>query len=112
MEERLFSYGTLQLTPVQLSTFGRILEGQPDVLCGYRLDLVKIEDPAVIATSGKDHHPIITHTGNLTDTISGTAFIITADELEQADAYEVDDYKRVSVELQSGKSAWVYVSAG
>jgi len=37
-------------------------------------------------------------------------FKVSRKELEQADKYEVADYKRVQVTLQSGKSAWVYVS--
>ncbi len=35
--ENLFSYGTLQSESVQLETFGRKLEGEPDTLPGYRL---------------------------------------------------------------------------
>ena len=31
----LFSYGTLQLESVQLSSFGRRLEGEPDAMTGY-----------------------------------------------------------------------------
>ena len=46
MQENLFSYGTLQLQSVQLNIFGRILEGVPDVLTGYKITLVKIEDEA------------------------------------------------------------------
>ncbi len=32
-------------------------------------------------------------------------------ELEQADLYEVSDYRRVEVALKSGLQAWVYVKA-
>lgn len=35
--EKLFSYGTLQQETVQLSTFGRKLQGTADVLIGYHL---------------------------------------------------------------------------
>ena len=38
-------------------------------------------------------------------------FEITEAELESADAYEVDAYKRVLAPLASGRSAWVYVDA-
>jgi len=31
----LFSYGTLQQEAVQMSTFGRLLDGQPDELVGF-----------------------------------------------------------------------------
>jgi hypothetical protein len=39
----LFSYGTLQQGAVQLSTFGRLLEGQPDELVGFEQSVLKIE---------------------------------------------------------------------
>lgn len=107
--ENLFSYGTLQMETVQLSTFGRALKGNPDTLPGYRLDLLEITDKGVIASSGLNHHPIIKFTGDQDNTIDGTCFQITKQELLQADAYEVADYKRISVQLQSGKQAWVYI---
>jgi gamma-glutamylcyclotransferase (GGCT)/AIG2-like uncharacterized protein YtfP len=112
MEERLFSYGTLQLTHVQLETFGRTLQGQKDSLQGYSLSYILIEDEAVVETSGMTHHPILTQSGNPDDNTEGTVFILTSEELQQADEYEADDYKRIRVDLISGTSAWVYVRAG
>jgi len=109
--EHLFSYGTLQLEHVQLATFGRRLTGSRDTLPGFRQDMVKIEDEAVVATSGQTHHPIVSRTGNAEDAVAGTVFQVTHAELLQADEYEVDDYRRVSVTLGSGLSAWVYVDA-
>ncbi len=61
--ERLFSYGTLRLESVQLATFGRRLDGAADVLPGFALATVEIDDPQVIATSGQAQHPIIRFTG-------------------------------------------------
>ncbi|WP_085715076.1 gamma-glutamylcyclotransferase family protein [Pseudomonas sp. B28(2017)] len=107
----LFSYGTLQDPAVQLSTFGRELKGRPDSLPGYRQDWVEITDPAVLAASGKAHHPIVQSSGDPSDEIAGTVFEITAQELAEADEYEVADYQRVGVLLKSGTSAWVYVQA-
>jgi len=108
--EKLFSYGTLQQETVQLATFGRTLQGTPDILIDYHLSNLEIKDPVVIATSGKTIHPVLMYTGKKTDEITGTVFDITADELQSADRYEVADYKRVSATLRSGKIAWVYVS--
>ncbi|MET3667494.1 gamma-glutamylcyclotransferase family protein [Caulobacter sp. 1776] len=107
----LFSYGTLQLRSVQIETFGRMLEGGPDVLPGYRREMVRITDPQVIAASGVDHHPIVLPSDDPTDAIDGAVFEITAAELAAADQYEVSDYKRVAVRLKSGKNAFVYVQA-
>ncbi len=109
--EQLFSYGTLQLETVQLSTFGRKLDGRADEMPGYAMTMLKIEDPAVVATSGKTHHPVVSYSGNPADTVSGTVFAITPEELEHADAYEVSDYRRDRVVLASGIPAWVYVAA-
>lgn len=107
----LFSYGTLQLESVQLSSFGRKLEGRPDALPGYRKDLVEITDPEVLAASGEKFHPIVNASTNPADEVAGTVFRITAPELAAADAYEVSDYKRIEVVLKSGLRAWVYVKA-
>ncbi|NEX94979.1 gamma-glutamylcyclotransferase family protein [Caulobacter sp. 17J65-9] len=108
--ERLFSYGTLQQAEVQISTFGRRLEGRADALTGWRLEWVKITDEAVIAASGSDRHPILV-AGAPDDAVEGTVFLITPAELAAADDYEVDDYRRVAAQLRAGGTAWVYVQA-
>jgi hypothetical protein len=108
----LFSYGTLQQEDVQLSTFGRVLEGQRDELPGFEPSLVKIENPQVGATTGKSHHANVTFTGRHDSRVSGTVFEITDAELAAADHYEqVAAYTRIAAMLASGKQAWVYVEA-
>ena len=111
MTQLLFSYGTLQQREVQLATFGRELCGSADQLVGFRQSMVKIEDPEVVKTSGKSHHPIVKQTGVVEDRVAGTVFEVTDDELANADKYEVSNYKRVSAPLASGRTAWVYVDA-
>jgi hypothetical protein len=111
LTEFLFSYGTLQLEAVQLATFGRQLTGKPDVLPGFEETLLVIEDQAVISISGKAHHTIAKFTGRSSDTISGTVYAVTPDEIQSADRYEVAPCQRVAVVLQSGMRAWVYVDA-
>lgn len=108
--EYLFSYGTLRYENVQLATFGRTLTGQTDSLPGYFLKTIQIKDPDVIKKSGEAVHSIIHFSGNPKDQITGVVFKISSEELKQADRYEVDDYKRIQVNLLSGISAWVYVS--
>jgi gamma-glutamylcyclotransferase (GGCT)/AIG2-like uncharacterized protein YtfP len=112
LSERLFSYGTLQLEQVQIATFGRTLAGRADTMPGYALSMLKIDDPKVVATSGKTHHPVVIHTGNPSDTVSGMVFSLSPAELQHADDYEVSSYRRDNVRLASGVSAWVYVDAG
>ncbi len=109
--ERLFSYGTLQAEQVQHDTFGRSLEGTVDYLVGYRLLGLDIDDAAVVASSQQAVHPIAHYTGDSNDVLLGLVFEITAAELAQSDAYEVDAYQRQSIVLQSGVTAWVYVAA-
>lgn len=111
MTQLLFSYGTLQQLDVQLATFGRALHGTADALLGFSQSMVKIDDAEVVKTSGKTHHPIVRHTGNATDQVTGTVFEITDEELANADRYEVADYKRIAALLASGRTAWVYVEA-
>jgi hypothetical protein len=109
--ELLFSYGTLQLEAVQMATFGRRLAGKNDALRGFELVSLKIEDPTVVAISGKAHHTMAKFTGRASDVILGVVFEVTLDEIQQADKYEVAAVKRVAVVLQSGVRAWAYVDA-
>ena len=109
--EFLFSYGTLQLEAVQMALFGRRLSGRPDVLPGFAESAILIDDPETVALSGKTHHSIVRSTGNATDSVAGTVFALTPEEIARADEYEVSDYKRVAVLLGSGIPAWVYVDA-
>jgi hypothetical protein len=107
---RLFSYGTLRQSVVQVALFGREVTTLDDQLPGYRLDWITITDPSVIATSGSDRHPILRE-GNLGDAVDGAYLELTAAELAAADAYEVDDYVRAAVVLGSGLEAWAYLAA-
>lgn len=109
----LFSYGTLQQEDVQLSTFGRRLDGQSDELLRFERSLVRIEDPQLVATTGKTHHANATFNGNDDSRVPGMVFEITDAELAGVDKYEAAFvYKRVAAMLASGRQAWVYVHAG
>lgn len=106
----LFSYGTLQNEAIQLSTFGRRLKGVPDSLIGYRQTKVPIRDQP--DANGDQYYLNAQATGRDTDNVSGTRFEVTEQELKEADVYEATaDYKRITVILSSGATAWVYVSA-
>ena len=107
--ENLFAYGTLQLEDVQLQTFGRKLEGEPDALPAYKLVMITITDQDFVIKSGTAHHRNLQFTGNSADFVEGTVFKVTRSELEQADAYEPDGYARLKAQLRSGGNAWVFV---
>ena len=109
--EPLFSYGTLQETSVQLATFGRRFTGQPDTLVGYVVTMIPIQDQDLVAAVGNTHYRNVQFTGSASDLVDGTVFLVTAKELEQADAYEATAaYERVLVQLTSGLNAWVYLN--
>lgn len=108
----LFSYGTLQEENVQLSTFGRRLNGQRDELPGFEPALVRIEDPQVVTALGRTHHANVRFNGNDDSRVPGMVFEITDAELASVDEYEVGFfYKRVAARLASGRQVWVYVDA-
>ena len=110
MKVFLFSYGTLQKEKVQLESFGRILEGTKDVLRGYKLFPLEIQNKSVIIKSEQIIHPIAIRSKNTEDNIDGIVFEVSEEEILKADTYEVSDYIRVKEQLVSGKMAWVYVA--
>ena len=107
----LFSYGTLRQPEVQIANYGRLLDGGPDALIGYRLKPVEIADPEVVRISGKSVHTIAVTSGGPDDRIPGLLFMLTEAELAATDAYESGAYARIQVTLESGRSAWVYAAA-
>lgn len=105
----LFSYGTLQQEDVQLSTFGRRLQGTPDELVGFEASSVPIAEPRAAAAAGRTHHDNVTFTGG-DSRVSGTVYEVTNAELTAADEYERPaEYRRISVTLASGRPAWVFI---
>jgi hypothetical protein len=108
----VFSYGTLQEAGVQLSTFGRLLQGWPDELPGFEQSLVRIKDLRLAASVGRTHHANVMFNGSSESRVLGTVFEITDSELAAADRYErVAGYKRATAMLASGRLAWVYLDA-
>ncbi len=83
--ELLFSSGTLQLEHVQVATIGRRLSGSRDVLPGFEAVAIELHDPATVSLSGKASHAIARFTGRSTDTVSGTVYSVTSEELVRAD---------------------------
>ncbi len=105
----MFSYGTLCQPDVQRATYGRELTGVQDVLPGYALEWLKIDDPDVVALAGSEQHPAVRRTDDPEDAVAGMRFVITRADLAASDAYLTDDFVRLWEQLESGVSAWVYV---
>ena len=106
----LFSYGTLALGDIQLATFGRLLRGEPDEAVGCERETVTIDDPQVIADTGRGEHTNLRFNGNLQARVAGTVLELTDAELAEADKYErLAKYQRKEVALASGRTVWAYV---
>ncbi|MGB7394483.1 MAG: gamma-glutamylcyclotransferase family protein [Pricia sp.] len=95
----LFSYGTLCDIKVQDAVFGRKLEGCADILPSYQLSESK----------AYGRYPVLIKANDASKKISGKIFELEEWELKLADAYEGPEYKRIKVELESGKIAWLYI---
>lgn len=103
--EQLFTYGSLQHADVQETIFGRVLKGKPDILEGYVVKEISIEEEF-----GMAQYPILVSTNNPEDTISGILYELSESDLLKTDTYEGYHYKRIEVELHSKETAWVYTA--
>ena len=97
----LFSYGTLRDSSVQQAVFGRPLQGRPDELPGFKLS----------AKKAYGSYPLVVKTPDALHSVSGVVYTLNPDDLEKADAYEGPEYKRIQVDLKSGKKVWLYVAS-
>ncbi|MFI5188555.1 MAG: gamma-glutamylcyclotransferase family protein [Chitinophagales bacterium] len=110
MKEYLFSYGTLQKGKVQAELFGRILQGSTDALSGYKVVTIEIKDQSFLSKGEEKYQSTVIISDNKDDQIKGTVLEITEEELQVADNYEPNNYKRIKVVLESGKKAWIYIA--
>ena len=105
----LFSYGTLQKEKVQLTLFGRRLQGWSDLLAGFITASVEISDETFLSKGEGQQQLTAVKSDDTNDVVKGTAFEITEEELLLCDRYEPAGYERINVALQSGREAWIYV---
>src|SRR3989344_677753 len=97
--ENLFVYGTLKNHDVQNKVIGRIVNGKPDSLRGFRKSLI---------TLNNKEYPIIIEDQKSTRAIEGLVSELSEEELKKTDEYEGDAYRRQMIMLNSGLKAWVY----
>ena len=98
--ENLFAYGQLRDKLTQEKVFGRVIEGNPDVLQDYSLSAIDIQGstyPIAIPKQGSS--------------IQGEVIEVNPAELKLIDEWETDTYQRTKVTLKSGKQAWVYTAS-
>ena len=91
--------------------FGRKLNGTDEILFGYKLEQLQITDSSVLEKSEQVLHPIALPSNDPNDRVKGTLYEISTEELNQADTYEVSDYKRIKTTFASGKQGWVYIKS-
>lgn len=108
----LFSYGTLQLPAVQHEIFGRDVTGTPDAITGFRVEAITFTDELTVRLTGTTQHKMLHATGNPADRLAGAVLAVDDSELAAADVYETDAYRRILVETEGGRQAFVYVDAG
>ncbi len=96
--EKLFTYGSLQLLPVQKKLFNRKLAGTSDILLGYEIGTIKIDGKIFNIATPKTE-----------SWIEGIVYNLTKEDLKITDRYEGRMYKRMIITLQSGIESWVYL---
>ena len=100
----------MQKENVQWQLFGRSLKGTSDILQGYKCATIEITDKNFLSKGEDVLQQTLVRTNNRNDSIGGTVLEITEEELLLADRYEPSNYKRIEVNLDSGKAAWVYIA--
>lgn len=108
---KIFSYGTLQYPHVQQALLNREISGHEDALPKYTLTKINNSNHEAVKLSGDSVHFLAVYTGNDADKVSGKVYEIEESDLDHLDAYEVPDYQRVPVRLESDELAWLYVNA-
>lgn len=53
--------------------------------------------------------PVVIQTQDTKDKVKGTVYTLSLTDLEKADEYETEVYKREKFPLESGLEAWVYI---
>jgi len=97
--EKIFVYGALKESMIQKDIFGRVVKGEEGRLYGYTTKTISVDG---------EIYPIA-ESGEANSYIDGLILDLTQKELQCADVYEGDMYKRVSV-LIHNDLVWVYVN--
>ena len=99
-KEKLFVYGTLKDSKVQEDLLHMHVNGNRDLLRGFRSGNVHIEN--------RDYK-IIEEDSDSKETIEGLVLELSMNKLRVLDKYEGKNYRRKKVKLTSGNEAWAYI---
>jgi hypothetical protein len=94
----LFVYGTLRFPKYQKEAFGRVIQGSPIVLKGFKKSRVSV---------GGRRYWIISRL--MRSSVRGLKLKINLKELKLADEYEHPIYRRFLVTLADDSKAWAYI---
>lgn len=95
---KLFVYGTLLDPHIQKKVFSRQIEGSYDNLIGYRKIHRQFSDGI---------YPDLIEDCN--SVVKGMVFQITDEDLKKCDLYEGEEYEKLTIKLESGESAEIYI---
>ncbi|MGB3774725.1 MAG: gamma-glutamylcyclotransferase family protein [Leeuwenhoekiella sp.] len=103
--QRLFIYGTLSDSEIQLALFKRLISSELAILPNYKKDRIRLPD-----NPNGTIYPILKYNEDQNHQVNGHVLELTGKELAIADEYEGDSYLRKKVRLLSGEHVWCYVS--
>ena len=98
--EKLFVYGTLKDPKLREQVLHIHVNGNRDLLTGFRLKDTRI---------GDEDYKIIEEDSDSSETIEGLVLELDMNKLRLLDTYEGKDYRRKKVKLASGSEAWAYI---
>ncbi len=100
MEHLVFAYGTLKEAKIRRELLNRDVAAIKDSLPGFTLENICI---------GGVLYPIAVRDPYDKKPIPGEVFQVTSREIRIIDEYESNAYKRIKVNLNSGRKAWLYI---
>ena len=97
--KKIFAYGTLLDPNVQLEVLGRILNGRPSSVKGYRVLRDYMVNGVLYPIAIEDN----------TSITYGRLFDIDDADMKKTDIYETNDYIRKTIITDDGYEAYMYV---
>ena len=100
MKHLVFAYGTLKNHDLRKKLLARNVPAEKDRLKGFSIEQIYLDG---------ENYPVANYDPFNKNDIQGVSFYVNESELKILDYYESDAYKRIRVNLNSGRKAWLYV---
>lgn len=98
---KIFSYGTLWKEDIQISTFGRTFDVDPDMDYISGWDIIRIKMDGVYYNVAVE--------GDVSCVVMGAIVNIPDDLIDLVDKYEGREYKRINIKTLTGTDSQIYV---